>query len=127
MPRYLKNYDKETKKLIDSIVLTSSQEKQLNKCMEELPTYGNVMLRDVFPDMYRLFVYGIPTERIAEIYSRTVRTIQGIFKDFGVERDKEAIKKLKIHKILTEFDVHIENMEELEEKLLHVEAYLNSY
>lgn len=95
MPRYLKNYDKKTKDLIKSIRLLPFQEEEVKRCLERMPKFGNVMLRDVFEDMYKLYVYGTSTEEIAKIYSRSTRTIQSIFKDLGIERQNHSEEVLK--------------------------------
>jgi hypothetical protein len=119
MPRYLKNYDKETKDLINSIKLTPLQKSVVEDCLKnKLSWYGNVRLQDVFEDMYKLYVVGTSTEYIANVYSRSVRTIQSIFKNLGIERNKEVLLHTKIHSLLCMYRVPKETQGDLEKELL---------
>ena len=120
MPRYLKNYSKETKDLLKNIELSSFQEKELARCLEELNPYDNVRLIDVFKDMYKLYIAGTSTEYIAKVYNRSVRTIQSIFKNLGIERNKEVLLHTKIHSLLCAYKVPKEIQGALEKELLEL-------
>lgn len=111
MPRYLKNYSEEVQKRINEIKLTDVQVKKLEECMDELHPYGNVRLKDVFEDMFKLYVANVSTSEIAKIYSRDVRTIEMIFKKFGMKRDKETKIQLDIHAVLSKYNINIEGLE----------------
>jgi DNA-binding transcriptional ArsR family regulator len=85
--------------------------KKLEECMDELHPYGNVRLKDVFEDMFKLYVANVSTSEIAKIYSRDVRTIEMIFKKFGMKRDKETKIQLDIHAVLSKYNINIEGLE----------------
>jgi len=121
MPKYLKNYNKETQGLINSIELTPLQKSIVEECLKyKLPWYGNIRIQDVFEDMYKLYVAGTSTATIAKIYDRNVRTIQGIFKKLGIERNKDVLLQTEVHSVLCKYLIPEEARGELEEKLLEI-------
>lgn len=104
MADYKREYTKEVEDKLKKISLTNEQQTKLEECLSKLNPYDNVRLIDVFEDMYKLFVNDVSTSDIAKIYNRSTRTIQMIFKKFGMERDKFkaqsiAVKKRDYHKI----------------------------
>lgn len=92
MPRYLKKYSREIQQLISSVELSMDQKEVVKNCLSEMVAYGNVGLRDVFEDMYKLYIIGTSTTEIAKIYNRNSRTIQHIFSKYNLKRNRLKAK-----------------------------------
>lgn len=93
---YLKNYTEEMKEVIFNIKLTVDQSIKLNECMlkiRETSPYYNA-----FEDMYKLYIGNISVTDIAKAVEKSERTIQILFKKFGMARDLKTAQSIAVKK-----------------------------
>lgn len=98
MPVYERKYSDKVSNILKNIKLNEEQEITLSNCMNELPRNDKTKLKDIFEDMYKLYISDISTSDIANIYHRNIRTIQLIFKKLGLERDKLKAQSIAVKK-----------------------------
>lgn len=94
MAKYFKKYSNEIKNIIDNTFLTNDQENILKNCLFNIKPY----LKEVFEDMYKLFINDLSCNEIGQIYNKNERTIQYIFKNFGLERNLHQAQKIAVKK-----------------------------
>lgn len=94
MAKYYKDYSDDVKKIIYDTTLSPDEDEKLKKCMKIIKPY----LKDVFEDMYKLFINDLSCNEIGNVYSKNERTIQYIFKNLGLERDLKDAQKIAAKK-----------------------------
>ena len=94
MGKYLKNYSDEIRKIFNNAVLTSYQDDELKKCLNNIKPY----LKDVFEDMYKLFINDFSCNEIGKIYAKNERTIQYVFKKLGLQRNAYEAQRIAVKK-----------------------------
>lgn len=94
MAKYYKHYSDEVRIIINDTTLTPDQDEKLKKFMNTLNPY----LKDVFEDMYKLFINDLSCNEIGNIYGKNERTIQYIFKSLGLERNFKEAQKIAVKK-----------------------------
>ncbi len=94
MAKYIKNYSDEIKNIINATILTEEQNNILKECISNVKPN----LKDVFEDMYKLFINNLSCNDIGKVYGRNERTIQYIFKNLSLERNLYEAQKIAVKK-----------------------------
>lgn len=88
---YKRDYNTIVTDIIASTKLTSEQHNVLLNCLERLK---NKDVIPVFEDMYKLYLNNYSMIELSKIYGRSARTIQLIFKNLGMNRDRFEAQKI---------------------------------
>ncbi|WP_160687014.1 hypothetical protein [Clostridium sp. C2-6-12] len=94
MAKYYKNYSDEVRKIINNTILTPAEDEKLKKCMKIIKPY----LKNVFEDMYKLFISDLSCNETGNVYGKNERTIQYIFKKLDLERNLKDAQKIAVKK-----------------------------
>jgi hypothetical protein len=94
MAKYYKDYSDDVKKIINDTTLSPNENDKLKECMAIMKPY----LKDVFEDMYKLYVNDLSCNEIGNVYGKNERTIQYIFKDLGLEREPKDAQRIAVKK-----------------------------
>lgn len=89
--KYENNYTNEINDVIKNTKLTDSDSLILTNCLR---TIRNKDLLSVFKDMYKLYLNDYSMIELSKIYNRSPRTIQWIFKNLGLNRDRFQAQKI---------------------------------
>lgn len=92
--QYIKNYSDEIKNIISTTILAEEQNNTLKECLFKVKPN----LKDVFEDMYKLFINNLSCNDIGKVYGRNERTIQYIFKNLNLERSLYEAQKIAVKK-----------------------------
>lgn len=89
--KYDTNYTNEINDVIKSTNLSDYDSITLTNCLRSI---RNKELLLVFEDMYKLYLNDYSMIELSKIYNRSPRTIQWIFKNLGLNRDRFQAQKI---------------------------------
>lgn len=89
--KYDTNYTNEINDAIKNTKLNYSDSIILTNCLRMIK---NKDLLSVFEDMYKLYLNDYSMIELSKIYNRSPRTIQWIFKNLGLNRDRFEAQKI---------------------------------
>ncbi|WP_221400496.1 hypothetical protein [Clostridium perfringens] len=92
---YKKEYSENLISIINNFEFTKEEEKVLNESLLKLDGHD---AQKVFRDMYIFYLNDMSLSEIANIYDRSTRAIQNIFKKVGLNRDKFEAQRIAAKK-----------------------------
>ena len=92
---YKKEYSENLIAIINNFKFTKEEEKVLNESLLKLQDHD---VQVVFRDMYIFYLNDMSLAEIANIYGRSTRAIQNIFKKINLNRDKFEAQRIAVKK-----------------------------
>lgn len=93
--KYKKEYSENLIAIINNFGFTKEEEKVLNESLLKLQGHD---VQAVFRDMYIFYLNDMSLAEIANIYGRSTRAIQNIFKKINLNRDKFEAQRIAVKK-----------------------------
>ncbi|OOM76592.1 hypothetical protein [Clostridium sp. BL-8] len=82
---WIATYDKKALKILADIKLTQEEKNELKMCMNEIGSY----LKDVFEDIYKLYISGMSARQISEYYNKGYGRINLLLRTLGIQRSRK--------------------------------------